>query len=152
MKNLWRGYSWRRKITPTHMLLGRLKKLVVFKCMNVVRCPSLLASIMMRCTLMWWIWMDMDACHILFERPWQYDVDAKHLGKSKLYQLEKGGIKYTLVPFTRKNQPKALQVEGKNFLTFVHDPSLLMGECKETREVHLMGVKGEVESSDLVEA
>ena len=96
--------------------------------------------------------MDMDACHILFERPWQYDVDAKHLGKSKLYQLEKGGIKYILVPFTRKNQPKALQAEGKNFLTFVHDPSSLMGECKETWEVHLMGVKGEVENSDLVEA
>ena len=37
------------------------------------------------------------------------------------------GIKYTLVPFTRKNQPKDLQVEGKNFLIFVHDPSLLMG-------------------------
>ena len=36
------------------MLLGGLKKLVVFGCMNVVRCPSLLASIMMRCK---WIWM-----------------------------------------------------------------------------------------------
>ena len=43
--------------------------------------------------------MDMDACHILFERPWQYDVDAKHLSKSTLYQLEKGGIKYTLCAF-----------------------------------------------------
>ena len=27
-----------------------------------------------------------------------------------------------------------------------------LGECKETREMHLMVVKGEVESSDLVEA
>ena len=96
--------------------------------------------------------VDMDACHILFGRPWQYDVGAKHSGRSNLNQLEKGGIKYTLVPFTRKNQPKALQVEGRNFLTFVHDPSSLMGECKETREVHLMVVRGEVESSDLFEA
>ena len=39
------------------MPLGGLKKLVLFGCMNVVRCPSLLASIMMRCTVMWWIWM-----------------------------------------------------------------------------------------------
>ena len=39
------------------MLLGGLKKYVVFRCMNVVRCPSLLASIMMRCTVMCWIWM-----------------------------------------------------------------------------------------------
>ena len=30
-----------------------------------------------------------------------------------------------------KNQPKALQAEEKNFLTIVHDPSSLMGECKE---------------------
>ena len=85
--------------------------------------------------------VDMDACHILLGHPWQYDVDAKHSGRSSLYQLENGGIKYTLVPFTRKNQPKALQAEGKNFLNFVHDPSSLMGKCKETREVHLMVVK-----------
>ena len=96
--------------------------------------------------------VDMDACHILFRHPWQYDEDARHLGRSNLYQLEKEGIKYTLVPFTRKNQPKVLQVERRNFLTFVHDPSSLMGERKETREVHLMVVKGKVESSDLVEA
>ena len=67
-------------------------------------------------------------------------------------QLEKRGIEYTLVPFNRKNQPKALQAEGRNFLTFVHDPSSLMGKCKETREVHLMVVEGEVESSDLIDA
>ena len=59
-------------------------------------------------------------------------MDAKPSGRSNLYQLEKGGIKYTLVPFTRKNQPKTLQAEGKNFLTFVHDPSSLMRECKES--------------------
>ena len=79
-------------------------------------------------------------------------MDAKHLGKSNLYQLEKERIKYTLVPFTKKNQPKTLQAEGKNFLAIVHDPSSLMGECKETREVHLMVVKGEVESRDFVGA
>ena len=29
-----------------------------------------------------------------------------------------------------ENQPKALQTKGRNFLTIVHDPSSLMGECK----------------------
>ena len=96
--------------------------------------------------------VDMDVCHILFRRPCQYDVDAKHLGRSNLYQLEKGGIKYTLVPFTKKNQPKALQAKGRNFLTFVHDPYSIIGECKEIREVHLMVVKGEVKSKNLVVA
>ena len=56
------------------------------------------------------------------------------------------------MPFTRKNQPKALQAKGRNFLTFVHDLTSLMGYCKETREVHLMVVKGEVESRNLVGA
>ena len=51
-----------------------------------------------------------------------------------------------------ENQPKALQAEGGNFLTIVHDPSSIMGECKKTQKVHLMVVKGEVESRDLVGA
>ena len=33
--------------------------------------------------------VDMDACHILFRCPWHYDMDANHLGRSNLYQLEK---------------------------------------------------------------
>ena len=37
--------------------------------------------------------VNMDACHILFGRSWQYDVDAKHSSKSNLYQLEQWGIK-----------------------------------------------------------
>ena len=49
----------------------------------------------------------------------------------------------------RENQLKDLQVERKNFLTIVHDPSSLIGKCKETQTVYLMVVKGEVESRDL---
>ena len=49
-----------------------------------------------------------------------------------------------------ENQPKPLQAEGRNFLTMVHDPSSLICECRETREVHLMVVKGHVESRYLV--
>ena len=37
-----------------------------------------------------------------------------------------------------------------NFLTIMHGPSSLMSECKETRELHLMVVKGEVESGNSV--
>ena len=41
-------------------------------------------------------------------------------------------------------------MEGMNFLTIVHGPSSFIGECKETREVHLIVVKGETESKELV--
>ena len=51
-----------------------------------------------------------------------------------------------------ENQPKALQTEGRNFLTIIHDPFSFMDNCNETQAVHLMVVKGEVESRDLVVA
>ena len=51
-----------------------------------------------------------------------------------------------------ENQPKALQTEGRNFLTVVIDSFSLIGDCKGTREVHLMVVKGEVESRDSIVA
>ena len=51
-----------------------------------------------------------------------------------------------------ENQPKALQTEGRNFLTIVHDLSSLMGKSKETQEVLLMVVQREVESKDSVRA
>jgi hypothetical protein len=37
--------------------------------------------------------VDMDACHILFGRPWQYDNDVRHLGKENTYQLLKNGVR-----------------------------------------------------------
>ena len=49
-------------------------------------------------------------------------------------------------------QPKALQAEGRNFLTIVHDPCSLMDKCKNTQAIHLMVVKGQVESKDLIVA
>ena len=51
-----------------------------------------------------------------------------------------------------ENQPKTFQAKGRNFLTIIHDPSSLMCKCKDTQEVHLMVVKEEVESRDLVVA
>ena len=70
--------------------------------------------------------VDMDASHILFGHPWQYDVDVKHSGRSNVYQLEKDGVRYTLLPFSRKNQPTTFKAKGRNFLTIVHGPSSFM--------------------------
>ena len=70
--------------------------------------------------------VNMDACHILFGRPWQFDVDAKHSGRKNTYQLEKEGVRYTLLPIVEKNQTKASKVEGRNFLTITHRHSEFM--------------------------
>ena len=39
---------------------------------------------------------DMDACHLLLRRPWQYDVKSKHDGETNVYTITKVGIKYTM--------------------------------------------------------
>ena len=39
--------------------------------------------------------VDMDACNLLFGRPWQFDVDATHSGRKNTYQLVKEGMRYT---------------------------------------------------------
>ena len=80
--------------------------------MNVVRCPSLLTNIMMKCAVMRWIWMlVIFYWGVLDNMMWMLST----LGRSNLYQLDKWEIEYTLLSFTRKNKPKVLQAEGRNF-------------------------------------
>ena len=50
---------------------------------------------------------------------------------------------YTLLPIVEKNQTKASKVEGRNFLTITYKHTEFVRECQDTREVHLLVVKGE---------
>ena len=50
--------------------------------------------------------VDMDACQLLFGRPWQYDLDAQHAGKDNVYRLEKDGVKFVLLPLRSGSRPK----------------------------------------------
>lgn len=40
----------------------------------------------------------MDACHLLLGRPWQFDHDAVHAGRSNTYTFMHDGSKYVLKP------------------------------------------------------
>ncbi|XP_019053155.1 PREDICTED: uncharacterized protein LOC109114638 [Nelumbo nucifera] len=95
--------------------------------------------------------VDMDACHILLGRPWQFDKDAKHLGRKNTYLLKKEGVHYTLLPMAKKNPPKAPKAERRNFLTITHHHAEFVRECKDTHEVHLLVVKGESMNESLEE-
>nr|GEU99590.1 putative reverse transcriptase domain-containing protein [Tanacetum cinerariifolium] len=47
------------------------------------------------------VWCDvvaMDACHLLLGRPWEYDRDITHNGKTNTYSFLFGGVKITLMP------------------------------------------------------
>ena len=36
---------------------------------------------------------NMDACHLLLGRPWQYDVESSYQGKTNVYEITKDGKK-----------------------------------------------------------
>ncbi|XP_052625755.1 uncharacterized protein LOC128132814 [Lactuca sativa] len=47
------------------------------------------------------VWCDvvaMDACHLLLGRPWEYDRNIYHNGRTNTYSFLFGGVKITLVP------------------------------------------------------
>jgi len=44
--------------------------------------------------------LPMDACSLLLGRPWEYDTDAKHHGRSNKYTFMHKGKKITLLPLT----------------------------------------------------
>nr|GEU48977.1 hypothetical protein [Tanacetum cinerariifolium] len=55
------------------------------------------------------VWCDvvaMDACHLLLGRPWEYDRDMTHNGKTNTYSFLFRGVKITLMP----NKPKEVDV------------------------------------------
>ncbi|PKI54157.1 hypothetical protein CRG98_025452, partial [Punica granatum] len=86
--------------------------------------------------------VDMEACHLLFGRPWQYDNDAKHLGYDNTYQLVKEGVRYTLLPMSKKSSPKA-DVTGDStvFLIESHSEREMDPEFKESGKMHILIVK-----------
>lgn len=59
--------------------------------------------------------VDIDACQLLFGRPWQFDVDAHHPGRDNTYQI-KEGVKFTLLSLQRRLKPKAAPGEAKKIL------------------------------------
>lgn len=96
--------------------------------------------------------VDMEACHLLFGRPWQYDTDAKHHGKENVYRLVKEGVRYTLVPLSEKPKPKAVpKVEGKAFLIETHSEREIEADFKESKELHVLIVKDLPSQKQIVE-
>ena len=44
----------------------------------------------------------LDVCHVILGRPWQFDVNSRHEGRTNVYSIEKGGKKFILLPLNRK--------------------------------------------------
>ena len=42
--------------------------------------------------------VEMDACHMILGKPWQYDVDITYKGRDNVYVFMRGGQKIVLGP------------------------------------------------------
>ena len=49
---------------------------------------------------------------------------------------------------TRKNKPKVYKVDRREFLTITHTSSKFIGDYRETKGVHLLVVKGELNQQE----
>ncbi|XP_074298795.1 uncharacterized protein LOC141629735 [Silene latifolia] len=65
----------------------------------------------------------MDAYHILLGRPWQYDRDALHRGRSNEYELKDKGKRIVLKPMS----PQAIRALGSKPKAKAH-AAMLIGE------------------------
>ena len=63
--------------------------------------------------------IEMDACHILLGRPWQFDREAMHEGKRNVYSFEMNGKKHSLHPL------KGKQEEANNQLLIMIDKKIV---------------------------
>ncbi|XP_020266279.1 uncharacterized protein LOC109841747 [Asparagus officinalis] len=89
--------------------------------------------------------VEMDACHMLLGRPWQFDVDATHRGKDNVYIFKKDGRRIVLKPLTEKGPVKTIVAEKKNFL--VVDNEDFMKDVKQSDEIYALVVSGKEESA-----
>ncbi|XP_071688790.1 uncharacterized protein [Rutidosis leptorrhynchoides] len=58
--------------------------------------------------------VDMDACHVLLGRPWQFDLRVIHKGKENTYTFSKDGHKFTLCPYSNSSIPRASKEKEKH--------------------------------------
>ncbi|XP_034888842.1 uncharacterized protein [Populus alba] len=85
--------------------------------------------------------VEMDACHIILGRPWQYDVDATYRGRDNVYVFMKGDLKVVLGPM--KEEPINIKSKTKSNSVMLLDGGQFMEEAKEAYEIFAIVVGGE---------
>ncbi|XP_040373007.1 uncharacterized protein LOC112194683 [Rosa chinensis] len=84
--------------------------------------------------------IDMDACHILFGRPWQYDVDVTYKGRDNVMMFMWNSHKIAMAPiyqFERSGVKK-----GESFLTLSSSELEMEEAFKESEVICPVVIKG----------
>ncbi|KAA0050434.1 uncharacterized protein E6C27_scaffold175G00240 [Cucumis melo var. makuwa] len=66
--------------------------------------------------------LDMDVCHILLGRPWQYDIQAIHKGRENTYEFQWMNKEIVLMPQSKKNEEGLNQNKVESHLFITVDP------------------------------
>ena len=80
--------------------------------------------------------VEMDACHLIMDRPWHYDVDATYRCKNNVYVFFKNDRKIVLGPIKEGSIPKASKLGGKPSLLIVNNEDEFDRECKDLKQVY----------------
>jgi hypothetical protein len=84
--------------------------------------------------------LEMDACHILLGRPWQFDNDVTYRGRDNIMFFRWGDRKIAMAPVAQFG--RAPEKRGESFLVVTSNERLLEDSFKETQTFCPVVVKG----------
>ncbi|KAJ9537524.1 hypothetical protein OSB04_030257 [Centaurea solstitialis] len=84
--------------------------------------------------------LEMDACHILLGRPWQFDHDVTYRGRDNIMFFRWGDRKIAMAPVAQFD--RAPEKKGENLLVVTSNERLLEDSFKETQTFCPVVVKG----------
>jgi hypothetical protein len=90
--------------------------------------------------------VEMDACHIILGRPWQYDVDAQHKGQENIYIVFRDGRKIIFRPLKEELVVAATRAKKQPIL--LTKAAEFLEEAKDAREIFAL-VLGKVNSPNI---
>ncbi|GJZ91481.1 transposon ty3-I gag-pol polyprotein [Tanacetum coccineum] len=125
---------------PRHSLyqIGWIKKELALKVTKICKVPLAIGKYyneLVICDV-----IDIKACHVLLERPWQHDMDSTHQGKSNMYLFR--WSRKTIAMLSLSVISPMMKLENKTLANLVASTKEFQADRKETGVSYALVVKG----------